>query len=172
MKKTAALIAGTFLFLAACGNEDEASSDVVSVEDVNLDTLEVELDVPDHADPGEEVTFSAYVTQGDEEVDDASEVKFEIWTKDDKENSEMVEADLPGSEGVYTITYTVTEEDVYFVQPHTTARGQHVMPVKYFAVGEAELPDDVETEEWEEGDMSDHHHGDGHDGNNENNHNH
>ncbi|AOM83657.1 FixH family protein [Salisediminibacterium beveridgei] len=145
------------MIMAGCGN-DEETNQAVSVEDVNLDQLEAELEVPEHAEPGEEVTFTAYVTQGEEEVDDASEVIFEIWLEDDKENSEMIEADLPGSEGVYSINFTIEEEDVYFVQPHITARGQHVMPVGFFPAGEADVPDDVDTEEYEHGDMSDHEH--------------
>lgn len=141
--------------MAGCSNNDETNQPV-SVEDVNLEPLEAELEVPDHAEPGNEVTFTAYVTQGDDEVDDASEVKFEIWLEDDKENSEMIEADLPGSNGEYSITFTIEEEDVYFVQPHITARGQHVMPVKYFPTGDAVVSDEVDTEEYEHGDMSDH----------------
>lgn len=143
------------VLLTACG-ENENDSDPVNVDDINMEELEAELMIPAETEPGTDETLEVEVSQGDELVDDASEVIFEVWIEDEKDDSEMIEAELPGEDGRYEVTYTFDEEEVYFVQPHVTARGMHVMPVEPVLVGDAELEEDVDTEEWEEGDMENH----------------
>ncbi|CAM4005531.1 FixH family protein [Alkalicoccus chagannorensis] len=178
MKKAGLLTAAAVLALAACGTEEENSNDTggaVSIEDVNMEPLEVEVQAPDAVDPGEEVTLGAQLTQGDEHVDDAEEVLFEIWKDGEKgESGDMIEAGRPGVEGVYDIDYTFEEEAVYYIQPHTTARGTHVMPVEQVIVGDPDI-EELEDEDENHQDMNDHdHHGgeddDHHHGNHEDDH--
>ncbi|SES07742.1 FixH family protein [Salisediminibacterium halotolerans] len=168
--KLGSLIVLTATLLAACGENDN-DSEPVSVDNINMEELEAELMIPAETEPGAEEALEVEVTQGDELVDDASEVIFEVWIENEKDDSEMIEAELPGDDGRYEVSYTFSEEEAYFVQPHVTARGSHVMPVESVLVGDAELEDEPDTEEWEEGDMEDHNsHGNDEGNHAENNH--
>lgn len=162
------------LTLTGCGNnEDNEAVEPVNVDDVNTEQLDAELMLPEEAEPGDEIEIEVLVMQGEEKVDDAGEVVFEVWKEDEEEDSEMVEADLPGEDGVYSIDFTFEEDEAYFVQPHITARGMHVMPVEHTLVGDAEIPEDTDTEEWEDADMNDHEAGEDHEhGNNDSGSNH
>ncbi|MFC4737340.1 FixH family protein [Bacillus daqingensis] len=141
-------------FLAACGTDEDNNEQtgVVGVDEINLEPLEAEIEAPEALDPGDEAELRVLVSQGDELVDDASEVKWEIWQAGSKEGSEMVESDLPGEAGWYEVSYTFEDEAVYHIQPHTTARGSHVMPVHDIVVGE---PDEEELEEAEDTEHAD-----------------
>nr|WP_281419761.1 FixH family protein [Evansella tamaricis] len=126
--------------------------------------MDVELSMPEEGDPDTEIVIQALVTQGEEKVNDASEVIFEIWKQGQKEESEFVDATEPIGDGVYEITYIFTEEYIYFVQPHVTARGMHMMPVGEIIIGD--VPEnlleeqDENTHEHDNGDHADH--GEGH----------
>lgn len=102
------------LFLAACGQTDNEENSQGSGE-INLEPLEVELILPEEGDPGTEITIETLVTQGEERVNDASEVIFEIWVSGEKEDSEFVDAEITEEDGVYAITYEFTEEAIYSV---------------------------------------------------------
>ena len=135
------------LMLGACGTEevDHASETVQSMEPV-----EAELNVPATADKEETVTLSVRVTQDGEAVDDADEIKFEVWKNGAKEDSEMMKASLT-EDGVYEVETTFADEAVYTVQVHVTARSMHTMPTTNVTVGHPETA--AEAEE-----TSDHHH--------------
>ncbi len=166
--KKALILTSICGLLAACGTAEETdeNSGAVGVDEINMEQLEAEIEAPEALDPGEEAELKVLVTQGEELVDDASEVKFEVWEAGSKEGSDMIEADLPGEEGWYSVSYEFENEAVYHIQPHTTARGMHVMPVHDIVVGE---PPEEEIEEAEDtehpDDMDNHNHG-------ENNHEH
>nr|MBO2479925.1 hypothetical protein [Bacillota bacterium] len=134
------------VFLAACssGNEhdrDQQTSDHQSDHrQLTLEpTVPVEVEVltePETIKAGEEVRIMAKVTQGDELVDDAERVKFELW-KDGQNEDEHVHMDgEPQGNGIYAITYTFEEPGTYYVIPHTDARGMHTMPTATLQVGE------------------------------------
>ncbi|MCD8510460.1 MAG: FixH family protein [Bacillus sp. (in: Bacteria)] len=143
------------LIITACGSGNDSPQG--SAPPLNLEPLEVELIVPETADPDTDVVIQALVTQGEEKVNDADEVVFEIWQRNQKENSEMIEAILTDEDGLYEITYVFSEENLYFVQPHVTARGMHRMPLGEIAVGD--VPEEVEgTEEDHEHGHHDHDH--------------
>lgn len=137
-------------FLSACGQTDG---------DVKREPLplEVELIVPERADVNEEVVFTSVVTQGDEGVEDASEVVYEIWKEGEKEESEMIEANEQEGHH-YHLTYTFAEEGVYFVQTHVTARGLHTMPTAQIVVGDIEAPAKTDDEEAEHHEHEHEHH--------------
>jgi len=138
--------------LGACGANEEPKKSTTADEVPEI--VEVELTVPETATVGEEVAFTAKVTQGEEIVEDANEVDFEILNTATNEK-EMVEASL-NKEKQYAISYTFETDGTYDITSHVTARDMHTMPTKQVTVtGGEETP--AATEEHSHGD--DHHHG-------------
>lgn len=126
--------------LAACGNgaaPDQNTQDTKNNQEVaELLPLEVEiLTESDAFEPGEAGEIEAKVTQGDENVDDANEVVFEIWQDGHDDKSETFDGESVG-EGVYSLTHTFEEDGIYYVIAHVTARDMHTMPKKEFVVGD------------------------------------
>ncbi len=118
--------------LTACGQSKEESG-VANYDEST--PIEVELVVPEAAGTNEALVFTSIVTQGDDLVDDASEVVYEIWKEGQKENSEMIPADQ--QEGnQYKLTHTFSDDGLYHVQTHVTARGLHRMPTAEIRIGD------------------------------------
>ncbi|MFD2705974.1 FixH family protein [Salibacterium lacus] len=122
--------------LAACGqgSEEESGS---GEENMEVQSIEVEPDMPENPEPGTEVELAASVTQGEESVTDADEVRFEIWKDGGKEKSEEILSENR-DENRYSIPYTFEEEGLYHVTSHVTARDMHNMPTTEVTVGNAE----------------------------------
>lgn len=137
---------GLFI-LGACGAE-EANNATETVQ--SMEPVEAELNVPATVEKGEAVTLSVRVTQDGEGVDDADEIKFEVWKNGAKEESEMMKASLT-EDGVYETETTFADEAVYTVQVHVTARAMHTMPTMNVTVGHPETVAEAEAE-------ADHHH--------------
>ncbi len=129
-RKTATWIALLLLLVtAACSaGKDGANPNGKAPEMVNANIM-----LPETIAVNREATLKVQVTQGQDYVDDAADVQFEIWKEDGKENSEMIEAKHEGK-GIYSVTKTFHEEGIYYVQTHVTARDMHVMPKKQFVV--------------------------------------
>nr|WP_279325953.1 FixH family protein [Bacillus sp. FJAT-47783] len=108
--------------------------------------LEVDLQVPANGEVDKEIKLQAEVTFGDEKVEDANEVMFEIWKDGKKDSSEMIEA-KHSSNGIYEITYRFKEDGVYFIQSHVTAKDQHNMPKKQIVIGDPEKEEVTEQHE-------------------------
>ena len=155
---------GIFLFmaaiiiLAACNNEKETNNtnttELIPIAvDVNLD--------PEKINPGEEVTLNAIVTQGEEAVEDADEVQFEITQKGNEE-SEFLDAKHI-SDGEYSAVKTFDQDGIYFVTAHVTARSMHTMPKVEVVIGNPSVTEEPVDEETEAGEhhASEHHHGSG-----------
>ncbi|MGG4490223.1 FixH family protein [Metabacillus idriensis] len=142
------------LFSAACASESGDKTAEGSLM-VNAD-----IRLPAEISRNKEETISVAVTQGDEAVDDASDVQFEIWKAGSKDDSEMIKAVHKGK-GIYEIKKTFSEDGPYFVQTHVTARDLHVMPKKEFTVGKAAEEESVKADEHEKeentGDDHSHH---------------
>lgn len=147
MKLGLAASLASVLVLGACGAEeaDNASEVVQSMEPV-----EAELNVPATADEGVPVVLAVRVTQDGAAVDDADEIKFEVWKNGAKEDSEMTKATLT-SDGVYEAETTFADEAVYTVQVHVTARSMHTMPTTNVTVGHPKTAAEGKEE-------NDHHH--------------
>ncbi|WP_301108721.1 FixH family protein [Sporosarcina sp.] len=126
--------------LAACSQEEDVPTDAELPE-----ILEVELTVPEQAEAGESVELSALVTQGDEKVDDASEVSYEVWEDGKKDTSIHIES-TNENDGRYTAIMTFDHDALYTVQVHVTAREMHIMPEKQIQIGEASAHHDAENE--------------------------
>jgi hypothetical protein len=138
------------LIAAACGdgNENNASN-----QDEKLEPIQAALEVPEEGDKGEKVVFSTEVTHGEEKVEDASEVKYEVWKEGQKDKSEMIEAKHEKN-GIYKAEKTFDEDGLYTVQVHVTARDMHTMPKAEIRIGETEAHGHSEE--------SSHEHGQGH----------
>lgn len=140
------------LALSACGANEEPKS---KTADEVPEIIEVELTVPETATVGKEVSITAAVTQGEDIVDDANEVKFEVLNLTSGEK-EMIEASL-NEDKHYVIMYTFKTSGKYDITSHVTARDMHTMPTKQVNVtGDVENTTPT-TEEHAHGDEHHHH---------------
>lgn len=130
------------MVLGACGEKEEQAAAVPQ----SMEPVEAELNVPATADRDEEVMLAVRVTQDGKAVDDADEIKFEVWKNGAKEESEMTKATLT-EDGVYEAETTFADEAVYTVQVHVTARSMHTMPTTNVTVGHPETAAEAEAEE-------------------------
>lgn len=129
-----------------------------------LKPIEVTIQIqPEVFKANEEVTIQALVSHGDEKVNDANEVAFEIQRQGEKER-EIINAESKG-EGVYEIKTTFPVNGTYDVIAHVTARDMHVMPKKELIVGEPAAEEDEgaktpsEHENADSHEETGHHHG-------------
>ncbi|WP_239585878.1 FixH family protein [Bacillus mesophilus] len=128
-----------FVFFVSACNESENAGNAESVEVPPI--LEVDLQVDnDHPNVGDAVTISAKVTQGNESVEDASDVSFEVWEQNS--DHEMIVGVHQGN-GVYVINKKFDKEGIYSIVSHVTARDQHSMPKIELTVGN---PSETENE--------------------------
>ncbi|WP_456272192.1 FixH family protein [Bacillus sp. AK031] len=124
------LIAIAVIF-AACSNKGNESHS----NDEAPEMVEVQINLgSENLQPGREAAIEAVVTQGDEKVEDADEVLFEVW-RDGQEVHEEIEGKHEGN-GVYAISQTFEKPGTYYVIAHVTARDMHTMPKKEFNVGD------------------------------------
>lgn len=82
MKRKFGLLVGLFMLaaMAACGKEE-----AVKVDETGVPLpLDVKLTVTEQVDVNGIIKMEAVVTQGDEKVDDADEVEFEVWEEGKK----------------------------------------------------------------------------------------
>ncbi|GAA0480205.1 hypothetical protein GCM10008986_00890 [Salinibacillus aidingensis] len=123
------------LFFTGCGTQEEKGTKS-KTDDEQLQMIDVSLQLPSSIQVNEEVPLKAAVTLGEEKVEDATYVKFEIWKKGSaEENHEKIKAEHKG-DGVYSITKTFSESGTYNIIAHTQARGMHNMPKEEFTVSE------------------------------------
>ncbi|MRH41996.1 hypothetical protein GH741_04815 [Aquibacillus halophilus] len=141
--------------LIGCGQNNNDSSD--GQNDIVPVAISVDLQAPETVEIHEVVTIEAVVTQGEEAVDDADEVVFEIWKEAAKESSETLESKHEG-DGVYSLEKTFDEEGVYFVQSHVTAREMHTMPQAEIVVGNPEETEEAQVDDADTSEEEHHHH--------------
>jgi hypothetical protein len=123
----------TLFVLTAC-NKNQPSNEVPEM-------LEVKLSVnPEKGEINQPIIFEAKVTQGNENVEDAKSVKFEIWRAHAEEHEKV---DVKHAEdGIYRLEKTFLEEGTYYIISHVTARDMHNMPKEEFVVGTPSEPED------------------------------
>jgi len=132
MKRKFGLLVGLFMLaaMAACGKEE-----AVKVDETGVPLpLDVKLTVTEQVDVNGIIKMEAVVTQGDEKVDDADEVEFEVWEEGKKDDSFKVES-TNDKDGLYTAETSFDHDGLFHVQGHVTARGLHTMPKKEVTVG-------------------------------------
>lgn len=129
------LVAVPFL-LFGCGEEEI----VVDTLDNGIMPTEVivEIQTADQLNANETIELTAKVTQNDEAVNDADEVKFEVWESGHRDAGEMLDGKLK-EDGIYVVDYTFNHDGVYYMFAHTTARGLHVMPKQKLVVGNPDM---------------------------------
>jgi len=159
MKKITSFIIVTIclsIVLSACNNNKENNT----TEENELKFLDVSIIKPNEklvAD--KEYTISAEVTYGDEKVEDANEVKFEIWEKGFEDESEFVIGEHQG-EGIYSIQKKFDHDGIFYVVAHVTARDMHNMPKEELLVGDVEAENEnkqTEDEQTEHENSHSHH---------------
>ncbi|MGI2329415.1 FixH family protein [Planococcus sp. YIM B11945] len=140
MKKVAWLVM-VMLLLGACGTDEPASSGAGTMPE----EVKVSFNTEQTAEAIQPVVLSVTVTQGEEAVEDADEVVFEVWQSGHREHSEMITAEHT-EKGIYEAVTEFDEDGLYFVQAHTTARRLHAMPKQEITVGSPDpasiIPDD------------------------------
>lgn len=129
------IISIVMFLLAACGekNDSEVEGDKF---DPNL-IVEVDLQMPDTAEPNENIKLQAIVTYGDEKVTDADKVVFGIREDSEEKESEQITA-THTKDGIYEIETSFADDGIYHVTAHTDAKEMHVMPSKTITVGNVE----------------------------------
>ncbi|MEK3933760.1 FixH family protein [Sporosarcina sp. FSL W7-1349] len=147
------LIGMTLAVLAACGKNEEPE---VSTEPEEILPIAVELTVTEQVETGETVKMEALVTQGEEKVEDADKVVFEVWEEGKKDDSVMMDS-TNAKEGLYTAETTFDHDGLFHIQVHVDARGMHTMPKKEVTVGDGGNYEAVQEEE----DGHEHGHADG-----------
>ncbi|WNF23469.1 FixH family protein [Mesobacillus jeotgali] len=161
MKKFLVLFITLFFMITGCSNSESGVN-----QEKEPELLEVDLIAPEDLLIGNEVVLAAEVTQGEEKVEDADEVKFEVRKVGD-EDSEMIDATHQGK-GIFEIKKTFKEDGEYMVTAHVTARSMHNMPSEKITVGnpagtgsDTEHQHSESTDSHENGDTTEgnHHHG-------------
>lgn len=137
MKKRlfAAIVVLSLFVISAC-NKEQPSQELPEMVEVDLTVN------PEKGDVNKPITFEAKVTQGNESVEDAKDVKFEIWRAHDEEH-EKIEV-KHAENGIYRLEKNFQREGTYYIISHVTARDMHNMPKKEFVVGEPSDPENSE----------------------------
>ncbi|WP_042476634.1 FixH family protein [Bacillus ndiopicus] len=154
MKKWFLSLLAVPMILAACNDEPEVDtldSGIMPQEIV------VEIQTPEAVAVNEEIDLIAYVTQGEEAVDDAS-VQFEVWESGLKDEGHMIDGELD-KDGVYKAKFKFEHDGVYYMFAHTTARSLHVMPKQQIIVGSPDMSkvlDDKSDNSMNKGDHNNH----------------
>ena len=111
------LILFIFVLLSACSSNKPA-------EPSQPLTVEFQVD-PKPVKAGEVTIVQVLVKQGEDLVEDAQQVEFEIWEKG-QEKHDMVPAENKGK-GIYAIQERFHKPTTYYVMYHVTARDFHSM---------------------------------------------
>ncbi|MFJ8066476.1 FixH family protein [Psychrobacillus sp. NPDC096426] len=135
MKKQIVAFILTAMVLTGCGAEEATHS---NHEETTFQEIVVQIQTAEQLPVGEPVVLSAKVSQGEEVVDDADTVEFEVWESGLRDKGEIIEGTLT-KDGVYEATYTFDHDGVYYMFAHTTARGLHTMPKQKLTVGNPDL---------------------------------
>lgn len=151
MKITRLLAITLMMLITGCSTEQPAPAKVEMPLPINV-SFQVD---PMLLKTGEVATIQVEVKQGDELVEDADEVEFEIW-KENQEKHDMVPAENKG-EGVYSIMERFHDPGTYFIMYHVTARDMHSMKEMQVVVEGAQQP--APATEAPKQEVGHHHHG-------------
>ncbi|MEH7181130.1 FixH family protein [Neobacillus vireti] len=126
------------LVLSACNNNSKNND---NKGDELPEFVEVELRIsPETGQVNEPISIEAKVTQGEENVEDADKVTFEIWRSKDEKHEKIDVSHVEN--GIYRLEKSFQQEGTYYIIAHVTARDMHNMPKKEFIVGTASEPED------------------------------
>ncbi|MBA9085617.1 hypothetical protein FHR92_002084 [Fontibacillus solani] len=123
--------------------------------------LNVDLQVTSATDAYHTNKFSIFLTQEDVPYRDAAQVQFEVWPEGNKDAVIKVDG-KQSSSGLYTASYSFSEEGIYIVKGHVSTQEYQVMPSKRFAVGNKAVEELIAQEQASESEMdhthAEHHH--------------
>ncbi|MCL6573928.1 MAG: FixH family protein [Bacillus sp. (in: Bacteria)] len=125
--------------IVSCSNEKERSNDLPKIVEVKLAIN------PETGEVNQPIIFEAKVTQGNDKVTDADEVRFEIWRAND-EKHEKIEI-KHAENGIYRLEKSFVQEGTYYFISHVTARDMHNMPKMEFIVGTPSEPENSNTKD-------------------------
>jgi hypothetical protein len=125
--------------IVSCSNEKEQANELPKIVEVDLSIN------PATGKVDQPIVFTAKVTQGNDVVTDADEVRFEIWRANDENHEEI--AIKHAENGIYRLEKTFTQEGTYYIISHVTARDMHNMPRKEFIVGSPSEPEDSKSKD-------------------------
>ncbi|WP_048600726.1 FixH family protein [Rubeoparvulum massiliense] len=123
------------LVFTACGDKSDETLHNLYEEVVPIEVV-IQME-PTVIQPGTESLLRAIVLQKDQAVEDASSVQFEVWKQGDPQHTWIDASHI--SDGHYEVTYTFTDEAMYYVMYHVDARGMHAMNKQKVPVGD--IPD-------------------------------
>ena len=149
MKKILVALSLMTMTLVGCAEEETPK---------NQGTLEevlVEIQTAEELPVGEAITLSAQLSLGDEMVNDADSVEFEVWESGLREEGTMLEGTLT-KDGVYEASFTFDHDGVYYMFAHTNVRGIHYMPKQKLIVGNPDMSKVIPDES--DNSMSENHH--------------
>jgi len=131
MKRLFLLIFSSVLVFMGCSNNTTDNQEVPELIEVAVETTPATLTL------NEVIRIEAKVTQGQEVVKDADEMKFEIWKEGQPDDQhEKISGTLDKEKGVYYIEKRFDEPGNYNVIAHVTARDMHNMPKVQLEVSE------------------------------------
>ena len=134
MKKWLLRLLAIPVLVAGCTDEIDNNKEGSDIPQI----VEVTILTEDKLPVGEKVKLAAQVKQGDEYVEDAEEVKLEVWESGLREDGVMLDGVLT-KDGIYEVEYNFNHDGVYYIFAHTTARGMHVMPKKELIIGSPDM---------------------------------
>ncbi|WP_397539907.1 FixH family protein [Rummeliibacillus pycnus] len=139
MKKMLISLALIAVVLAGCNNADTSKTDnSTSHNEGTAVEVKVDIQTPEKEKVGKDIELVAHVTQGGKNVDDADEVKFEVWESGNRDQGQMLEGKLD-KDGIYKASTKFDHDGVYYMYAHTTARGLHAMPKQKIVVGNPDM---------------------------------
>ncbi|MEK4131367.1 FixH family protein [Solibacillus sp. FSL W8-0474] len=148
MKKWLYSLVAVPFVLFGCGDDEVKTLETAEVPAF----VEVQIQTEEQLNVGE-VQLAARVTQDEEVVNDAQEVKFEVWESGFRDEGAMLDGQLT-EDGIYVAEYTFDHDGVYYMFAHTTARGMHVMPKQKLIVGKPDMSkviEDISSDSMEHG---------------------
>ncbi|OLO40577.1 hypothetical protein BTR23_06210 [Alkalihalophilus pseudofirmus] len=155
MRKKLSVISTVLLlgFLTACGQSGDEGQTEGTTGACENPLVPIEVDftwTPDTLESGQSHLFSAHVTHDGFDVEEAEDVKFEIWEHANPDYHHMLETENQG-EGLYTLDWTFQEDGVYYAYYHVTACSMHRMEKEMLVVGDVDVdaitaePDTIST---------------------------
>lgn len=122
------------MLLAACSTDEEPT------EENSTEIIDVHIQMQQDQPVDETITLQTQVMQGNDFVEDAHEVLYEVWINENRDDAEFIEGSH-SQDGIYRGEVQLDSEGIYIVQAHVTARDMHVMPTQEFFVGDVSEED-------------------------------
>jgi hypothetical protein len=121
------------VLLTSCNPINDKPNNELEVKAPSIIEVEIQT-TPEKPLPGDDVQIEAKVTQAGNPVDDANDVSFEIWEKNNDEHETIVAEH--SDKGAYSINKVFEKDGVFNIVAHVTARDQHTMPKIDLVIGD------------------------------------